>query len=489
MKKIISLFVVMSLLFTVQLPAMAEEFTAAAQGFGGEVKVTLTIEDGRLTNVVAEGPAETEGVGSRAIESMPATMVEANSVEIDGVTGATITSNAVSEAAKAALAQAGVELTAAAPQEASSMTPGTYTATAAGFHGPVTVNVEVSEDRINAVTVTEENETPMVGKTALSILSESIVAHQTTADAVSGATFTSNAVNAAVEDALAQAGANSTLISSFRKNAAPVQKYEDTETDVVVVGAGTAGMVAAMNASDLGAKVILLEKTGITGGSASLSHGTIWALHIPETTRDGMYDYDADDVYELFNKLAHPVSNKDGLYTIANNTNRGIEYLQQNGYAIGALDKSQSKFAPYINAMMHEGMGYGFTAMLEKNVLKRGVDLRLNTAAVSLLINEKGEVCGVVAKNGAGQYTISAKKVILATGGYTHNEEMLAALGGNHWQNNMKWSAIGGTGDGHRMGLEVGGKLVGEGVMHIHAVAGRQDSFFDRMEMFALSWL
>ena len=63
---------------------------------------------------------------------------------------------------------------------------------------------------------------------------------------------------------------------------------------------------------------------------------------------------------------------------------------------------------------------------------------------------------------------------------------MLARYGGDHWQNNMKWSAVGGTGDGHRMGLEAGGSLVGEGVMHIHAVAGRQDSFFDRMEMFAL---
>ncbi|MBQ8092545.1 MAG: FAD-dependent oxidoreductase [Clostridia bacterium] len=414
MRKFSVFALVFGLILSIQSLVLAESYTASAQGFGGEVTVTLTITDGKLTNVTATGDGETDGVGSRAIEDMPAMMMETNSVEVDGITGATVTSTAVLEAAGAALAQSGVKLTAVEQQAASAMTPGTYTATSTGFHGPVTVSVEVSEDSIVSVKVTGEQETPMVGEAALSILAESIVENQTTTDTVSGATFSSNGMNAAVEDALLQAGANSASIASFRKNTVPAEKCEDTETDIVVVGAGTAGMVAAMNACDQGAKVILLEKTGITGGSASLSHGTIWALHIPETTADGMYDYNADDVYELFNKLAYPVLNKDVLYTIAGNTTRGIEYLQKNGYTIGMLDKSQEKFAPYINAMTHEDMGYGFTAMLDKNIRERNIDLRLNTSAISLKMNENGQVSGVVAENEAGQYTISAQKVIYA---------------------------------------------------------------------------
>ncbi|MBQ6565351.1 MAG: FAD-dependent oxidoreductase [Clostridia bacterium] len=486
MKKISVLLLAAVLVMTACVPALSEVYSGTAQGFGGDVNVSLTIENGTLTNVAVEGVSETEGVGSRAVDAMPGMMIEANSVVVDGVSGATITSNAILAAAKQALDASGAELASAEPQAASVMVPGTYTATAAGFHGPVTLDVEVTENTISSVTVVSENETAMVGKQALPILVSSTVNHQVIADAVSGATFTSNGYAAALEDALTQAGANQALLKQFRQNKAEITACEDTETDVVVVGAGTAGLVAAMKAHDDGARVILLEKTGITGGSASLSHGTIWALHMPETTADGMYDYDADDVYELFNKLAHPVSSKEVLYAIANNTTNGINYLRENGYAVEELDKSQAKFAPYINAMMHAGMGYGFTEMLDRNVHERGIDLRLNTAAVSLKTNENGQVCGVVAENGAGQYTISARKVILATGGYTHNDEMLAQYGGGHWQNNMKWSAIGGTGDGQRMGLEAGGQLVGEGVMHIHAVAGRQDSFFDYMPMFAL---
>ena len=90
--------------------AMAEDYTATAKGFGGDVTVTLTIEDGKLTAVKAEGPDETEGIGSKALEELPEAMVARNSVEVDTVASATVTSTAVLTAAADALAQAGVTL-------------------------------------------------------------------------------------------------------------------------------------------------------------------------------------------------------------------------------------------------------------------------------------------------------------------------------------------------------------------------------------------
>lgn len=82
-------------------------YTATVEGYHGDVTVTVTVDEEKIVSVTAEGPRETEGVGSRAIEQLPARIVEANSTEVDGVSGATITSNAVKRAVKEALKEAG----------------------------------------------------------------------------------------------------------------------------------------------------------------------------------------------------------------------------------------------------------------------------------------------------------------------------------------------------------------------------------------------
>ena len=79
--------------------------TASAQGFGGEIKVTVTMEKGKITKVEADGPSETQGVGSRAVINLPAQMVAKNSVAVDVVGGATVSSQAILTAAKAAMDQ------------------------------------------------------------------------------------------------------------------------------------------------------------------------------------------------------------------------------------------------------------------------------------------------------------------------------------------------------------------------------------------------
>ncbi len=109
MKKLFSLLLVLVMTFSVFTLAYAEEFTGTAKGFGGDVTVTLTIEDNKITNAEAVGEGETDGIGTKALENLPALMMESNSLELDVISSVTVTSKAVLEAAEQALAAAGLK--------------------------------------------------------------------------------------------------------------------------------------------------------------------------------------------------------------------------------------------------------------------------------------------------------------------------------------------------------------------------------------------
>jgi fumarate reductase flavoprotein subunit len=112
MKKLICTGILTALLVLIGCASSGQAYgastgsaTASAEGFGGDVKVTVTLEKGKLVNVVVDGPHETNGIGSRAVTNMPAMMIEKKSIEVDIVSGATISSHAILEAARAAVAQ------------------------------------------------------------------------------------------------------------------------------------------------------------------------------------------------------------------------------------------------------------------------------------------------------------------------------------------------------------------------------------------------
>ena len=109
MKRFAAMLIALVMMLTM-VPAMADEVTGTAKGFGGDVTVTLTVENGVITAAKAEGADETPGVGTPALEQLPAAMVAGNTVNVDVVGGATFTSNGVIEAAKAALVAAGLNL-------------------------------------------------------------------------------------------------------------------------------------------------------------------------------------------------------------------------------------------------------------------------------------------------------------------------------------------------------------------------------------------
>ena len=108
----------------------AEYFTGTAKGFGGDVEVTIAIKDGKIVDVAIAGDSETAGIGTNAIDELPAAIIAAQSAKVDTISGATVTSNAIIEAAEAAIAQTALaaapasEPTAAPSPEATAAQPG-----------------------------------------------------------------------------------------------------------------------------------------------------------------------------------------------------------------------------------------------------------------------------------------------------------------------------------------------------------------------------
>lgn len=198
------------------LTSQGETLTATAKGFGGDVTVTLIVDGDDIVSVTAVGASETQGIGSNAIDQLPALIADADSADVDGVSGATITSNAIKTAVRAALGIQSAEEPAAPaePAKETSAKPaepapeGALTATAKGFGGDVTVTVVVEGDDIVSVTAVGADETPGIGSNALEQLPGKIAeADSTDVDGVSGATYTSDAIKKAVEEALASKGA------------------------------------------------------------------------------------------------------------------------------------------------------------------------------------------------------------------------------------------------------------------------------------------
>ena len=160
---------------------------------------------------------------------------------------------------------------------AEGMTAGTYQASAQGYHGSIVLKVTVDADKITGIEVVEQSETEGIGAAALPMLVEAVLANQTIGvDAVTGATITSDGFKAAMKDALNQAGADmDKMTAAAEKNEL---KEKTLDTDILVVGAGAAGLTAALTAAQNGRSVILLEKTGMIGGASATAGEVVGGL-------------------------------------------------------------------------------------------------------------------------------------------------------------------------------------------------------------------
>lgn len=337
------------------------------------------------------------------------------------------------------------------------ITPGTYSAVAQGNNGPVTVEVTVSADAITAVKVVSHKETPSIGGPAVERIPAAIVANQSLKiDAITGATNTSKAILAAVEDAARQAGVDVEALKNADVQTGKPAEDQTLTADVVVIGAGGAGLSAALEAKDQGAgKVILLEKMAAIGGTTFTSQGLIGAYGSNlqkekgvELTFDQMYDNLMSNAsYHLDPALTTITLKKSGetVNWLADRVKMDINDVKV-GY--GPLQ------------MMHtvKGGGNGMAEPFNAALKDAGVELMLETRATELVTDATGAIIGVRAEKGGAKVEIAAKSVVIATGGYAYNPELTAMLTpelAGTWGIGFP----GATGDGLIMASKVGALL------------------------------
>ena len=331
--------------------------------------------------------------------------------------------------------------------EVEPMKAGTYTAVCHGFYGDFEVSVTVSETAITQIVPGEYKETEAVGGKAIALMSDSMIESNTSGvDIVSGATVTSAVFRSAVTDCLTQAGAPTELTAP---PAAPAVTEETIDTDVLVIGAGASGFAASITAAQSGAKVTLIEKQDIVGGSTVVSAGIVYAA-LDEADESKMVDY--------YMERAENNANFEMLTTFAENSLDTISFLEEAGVLwmmsvpAGTAPEARARFS------MHEDgtamIGSALINPLEAQAIRLGVDIYTGVKATNLL-QENGTIVGAKATSKTANYTINAKAVILATGGFDASAEMVAKYSPMA-TGDVVLSNKGNVGEGITMGIEVG---------------------------------
>ena len=392
------------------------DFTATAKGFGGDVSVTLTLTDGVITGCTAEGKDETQGVGSEAIAKMPGAIAESGSIAVDGVSGATVTSTAIQEAAAAAL-------------------------TAAGLN---------PEDYKTAVEKTGSAEDSTV------------------------------------------------------------------EADIVVVGAGGAGMTAAITAAGEGKSVVILESQSMVGGNSVRATGgmnagktvyqdenefgesagvektlktaaekyadneTITALAKTVSDQWAAYQanptgyFDSVELMELDTMIGGKGINDPALVeTLCANSADAIDWLDEHGITLHNVSSFGGASVKRIHRPVNDegkvvSVGSYMIPLLQENCEKAGVKMMLDTTATEILTDANGAAVGVKATGASGEtVTVNAKAVVLATGGFGANLDMVVKYK-PELKGFMTTNAPGIQGQGIEMAEAIGAATVDMDQIQIH---------------------
>lgn len=345
-KKGISVLLAMALAMATPLYAMAEAIPAngvyegSANGMGGAVKVAVTVEDGKISDVEVLEHKETAGISDPAIEQIPQAIVDAQSTDVEAVTGATVTSEAIKEAVAAALSGEGTE--------------------------------EAGELEITI------------------------------------------------------------------------------EPDVIVVGAGMAGLSASVRAAELGANVLVLEQNYRVGGSANTAGGSISGAGYKIQKAAGIED-SPELFYQDFVTLGgEEFMNTEIAKVHAERSGAAIDWLQEDvGVEFSDKVDSGSYLTMDINRVTYTAGGAssgggsyfvkGLSDKLQSYIDAGTVQLCLDTLVTDIVLNDNGDVTGVM----VGDKEISAPSTIIATGGYGYCERWLKEFNFTNITSNDPNTAIG----------------------------------------------
>ena len=351
-------------------------------------------------------------------------------------------------------------------------TPGTYTAQVMGHNAPFTVTCTFTQYALSDIDCSDNNETIGVGKYALETLAHEVVKSQSlNVDAVSGASISSHALLGGIEDCAEQAGGAEQL----KAVDGPADVVEDSyDADVAVIGAGGAGLVAAVAAAQTGAKVIVLEKIDINGGSTNVSEGALNAVDPERQEKQGIEDSVATH-YAATWEGGHKTGTPELIGYLVHNALDSVHWLEKLGVrfkdTIGSATGSlgQRSHYPYTPS------GNTYIRTLVEQCGKLGVTILHGCDATELLTADRA-VAGVKAVRPDGQeVSVNAKSVVIATGGFGANVEYRQEVNTGVWSDVVLDSTIGCTninpcaqGEGLKLAEAVGAELVGLADIQLH---------------------
>jgi flavocytochrome c len=328
------------------------------------------------------------------------------------------------------------------------------------------MEVTVDAGRILSIRTVSQNDTPEVSGLAYERIPQAIIDGQTLAvDGVTGATFSSNGIIAAVTAALEQSGVDIAALRTKGKAARPVKRSLVKEkTDVLVIGAGGAGLAAGISASQNGARVIILEKMPRAGGNTIISGAAYNAVDPDRQKPQGIEDstdLHFTQTYEGGDKAGDPVLVRTlvegALPSLHWMESMGMEFTPDVFTVLGGLwPRAHRPVKPL-------GTGYIETDLNYISLHSDQITLLYDTKATELIV-KGGRVTGVKASGPDKDYEFTASKgVVIATGGFGANKELRQKY-------NTQWPDLtnagttnhpGATGDGLVMAEAVGANFVG----------------------------
>ena len=340
-------------------------------------------------------------------------------------------------------------------------TPGTYTGTGMGHNGEVAVEVTVSEDTIEDIQVTQTAESAYMGEVASERVISQVLEYQSLGvDAVSGCTLSRIAFVNAITDALQQAGADTAALRAV-EIPEKVGEERTIDTDVVVIGAGGAGLVAAIQAAYKGADVVVLEKLARVGGSTLTSSAMLIAGGTSLQEEAGIED-SPEALKQYLIDRGEGIADQEWTDFFGDHVNDVLSWFMDLGVNYTKDLILIQGTADVARAHMPLESGRELIPRLTEEAMKNGVEILTETPAVSLLQAEDGTVTGVLADDHGAAVTVNAKATIIATGGYACNADMLAEYAPDAvgtWPE----SSPGSTGDGIVLGTEAGAGTVFKG--------------------------
>lgn len=488
-------------------------YTAAIAGQNGPVKVEVTTSADKILSVKIIDQKETEGIGSKAVAALPSEIVKAQSADVQGIAGASVSSAAIKKAVQECLNQAQGKK--AAPL---ALKNGTFEGKAYGNNGWLTVEVNIKDNKITDIKTPGQRETKYLVDTAIREIGKDVLQYQTlNVDNIAGATVTSTALKTAIAQAIEKAGGD---IAAFQKpvpeKIKKVAGITKGSADLIIVGAGGAGLSAAVTAKDLGVKnVLVLEKMPVIGGNTLRCASAFnaadpdrqKALPMTETLKEAVVKaINEKPVSEEHAKLMADVKAKYEAYLKSGSktlfdcpewhalqTYNGGDKVGQipliRQYSNNVLDTlhwMQSKGSPVMDRVsqgagalwqrthqLDAPAGLGLIDPLYQAAVKQGVNFKLGMRVQDLILNDKGRVIGVTATDKVGnKYEFTSKDgVILATGGYSQNKEMRQKSAPHLTSEMVSTNQPGATGDGIIIATRHGADTTGMNYVQVYPLA------------------